>query len=110
MERVANALRKHKSQFLKVSEDNQKVARQSPIVPPQSEDVLARSVYIKGFPKEQDWSDKPNTLQEAIEEWCKQYGEVNVVRMRREGGNDPKAKGKPFKVILPVLNPTRLRC
>lgn len=98
---VAKAIREHKSQFLKVSQDNTKVARISPIVPPQSDDTVERSVYVKGFPKEEDWTDKPETLQEALEEFALRFGDVNVVRMRREGGNDPKnRKSKPFKVRL----------
>lgn len=98
LNRVADALRTYKKEFLKVSEDNTKVGRQGHIIPPQSEDILNRSVYVKGFPKEEEWAEKPGTLQEAIEAWAKQFGDINVVRMRREGGNDAKSKNKPFKV------------
>lgn len=98
-DRIAQAIREHKNQFLKVSEDNTKVGRLGPIVQPQSDDSLERSVYVKGFPSEETWT-KSGTLQEALEEFARQFGDINVVRMRREGGQGPRdAKEKQKKTF-----------
>ena len=93
--KVAAAVKEHASDLLQVNPEGTKVKRTRPIVAATPGEVLARSVYAKGFPGE----DEVEGLQEQLESFFRQFGRVNQVRMRREGGNDLKeAKNRAFKV------------
>lgn len=82
LDKVVDALRE--STFLVVSEDGEMVRRKNPILPPKDSEKqlrFQRSVYAKGFGEETE------TTQETIEDWFRQFGKINEVRLRR---NDSK--------------------
>lgn len=93
--KIAQAVRDHTSDLVEVNPEGTKVKRTRAIAPATPGEALARSVYVKGFPAENEVED----LQRKLEIWFRKFGRVNQVRMRREGGNDLKqADGREFKV------------
>lgn len=77
------------SEFLELDEEAKKIRRKSPIQ--RQTDAYERSIYAKGFPEETE------TLQQELEKFFAQFGQINVVRMRREELARPKKfKGSVF--------------
>ncbi|KTW31370.1 hypothetical protein T552_00015 [Pneumocystis carinii B80] len=90
IEAIVTALRTSKD-LLEVSEDGKYVRRKVPLVKPKESErigYIQRSVYVKGF------GEETKTTQIDIENFFKQYGKVNVVRLRRE--EDGSFKGSVF--------------
>ncbi|KAM3962730.1 la autoantigen-like [Aphomia sociella] len=89
---IAKALNNSSTGLLEVSEDNKKV-RRSPEIPlpemneERRKELMARSIYAKGFPKE--------SLLDDLLKFFKQYEEVENIIMRRY--LDRNSRKRPFK-------------
>ncbi|KAH9900048.1 uncharacterized protein BXZ73DRAFT_24175, partial [Epithele typhae] len=70
---LLDALRK--SEELEIDEKSENIRRRTEVQPPK--DQFERSVYAKGFGKEDP------TLQKKLEDFFNKYGRTNAVRMRR---------------------------
>ena len=70
---IAGALKEAGSNVFQVDESGEMIKRKHPL--PESQDLMPRSVYVKGFPKESQLDD--------LLTFFKPYAGVEAVRMRR---------------------------
>lgn len=98
---IVNALKadypsSDKDALLEVSENGEQVRRKKELLPPGQSGQMDRSVYVKGFPEENEDENKSSSkggkgytaspLQKELENWFESLGcgRVNAVRMRRD--------------------------
>jgi len=79
---------KQSENLLQVNEDGTKVRRKTPLVRQVGSAAFDRSIYIKGF------AEETTTMQIDLENFFKELGTVNQIRMRRD--DDKKFKGSIF--------------
>ncbi|KAK9900873.1 hypothetical protein P389DRAFT_208292 [Cystobasidium minutum MCA 4210] len=96
---IVNALRaaypsSDENALIEISSDGNDIRRKQPLREPGKTDQMSRSVYVKGFPEEEQKSNDRNDrggyvssqLQKDLERWFESLGlgKVNAVRMRRD--------------------------
>jgi lupus La protein len=99
---IVNALRaaypsSDENANIEISSDGNDIRRKQPLREPGKTDQMDRSVYVKGFPEEEQKSDSgdrregrgqyvSSQLQKDLEKWFESLsiGKVNAVRMRRD--------------------------
>ncbi|OTB06725.1 hypothetical protein M426DRAFT_9504 [Hypoxylon sp. CI-4A] len=86
---VVNALKTSDFVVVEGPEGEETVRRKEPCIPEadREEQIIDRSTYIKGFGEEK------KTMQFDIEEFLRQYGEINAVRLRRSDDGQKVFKG-----------------
>lgn len=102
---IGNALSKAASGLLEVSEDNKKVRRNPEMPPPEMneerrKELMARSLYVKGFPKDSVIDDLLN--------FFKGFGDVENLYLRKY--QDRSTKKRLFKgsVFLTLKDPDQV--
>ena len=100
---IAGALLKSTAKLLEVSEDKSKLRRNPEKPLPELSDarkqeIISRSVYIKGFPKE-------NTTLDVLLEFLKEFGKTDNVQMRNY--HDKVEDKWKFKGSIFVTFPTK---